>query len=399
MTQAPGILVTGPRAAGKTTTVARRASSVVSLETPEVAAAFKADPDAALASQEAPVLIDEWQAVPEVIGAVRRAIDRDPAPGRFLLTGSARSELDSDLWPATGRLVRLPMYPMTVREKQGAAGRRTLLDRLANEGLPTFTGSTTDLTGYVELALEGGFPLPALQMEGRVRDDWFETYVEQLLTHDIGQIGGDRRARNPERMRRYLEAYALNSAGLADHRTLYEAAGISRDTAVGYEALLTALTIAIQVPAWRSNRLKRVALSAKRYLVDPSLIGAVLKLDLRSVMTDGDLLGRVLDTFVAAQLRAEAAVAENRPRLFHLRTRGGRHEVDLLAELRGGGVIGIEVKAGGVVSERDVRHLIWQRDELGDRYLAGLLLHTGQHTYELSDRIVAAPISVLWDQT
>ncbi|MFH0944698.1 MAG: DUF4143 domain-containing protein, partial [Planctomycetota bacterium] len=88
-----------------------------------------------------------------------------------------------------------------------------------------------------------------------------------------------------------------------------------------------------QVPAWMTNRIKRLTRSGKRYLVDPAFLGAVLRLDPSAVLRDGDLLGRVLDTFVAAQLRAELAVSETRPRLFHLRQEQGRHEIDLIAEL------------------------------------------------------------------
>lgn len=83
-----GDSLTGPRATGKTTTARRHAASVVRLDRPAEAAAFRADPDAALRAQPEPLLLDEWQAVPAVLGAVKRAVDDDPRPGRFLLTGS-----------------------------------------------------------------------------------------------------------------------------------------------------------------------------------------------------------------------------------------------------------------------------------------------------------------------
>ncbi|MDQ3945413.1 MAG: DUF4143 domain-containing protein, partial [Actinomycetota bacterium] len=96
---------------------------------------------------------------------------------------------------------------------------------------------------------------------------------------------------------------------------------------------------------WTSNRLKRLVRSPKRYVVDPGLIGAVLRLDANATLRDGDLLGRVLDTFVTAQLRAELAVSDARPRLYHPRREQGRREVDLLAELAAGRVVAVEVKA------------------------------------------------------
>jgi hypothetical protein len=109
------------------------------------------------------------------------------------------------------------------------------------------------------------------------------------------------------------------------------------------------------------------------------------------------LLGRVLDTFVAAQLRPELAVSKSRPRLYHLRTGEGRHEIDLLAELAGRGVIGIEVKATSAPrANEDAKHLSWLAGQLGERFLAGVVLHTGPHVYPLAERIVAAPIATLW---
>ena len=157
----PAILLTGPRATGKTTTGGRHAAAVVHLDRPAEAAAFRADPDAALAEQEEPVLLDEWQEVPEILGAVKRAVDSNPRPGRYLLTGSVRADLEATTWPGTGRLVRLPMYGMTVREQGGRLEGSSFLDRLASGDRPTLPPEPPDLRGYVRLALVSGFPEPA----------------------------------------------------------------------------------------------------------------------------------------------------------------------------------------------------------------------------------------------
>lgn len=398
LTQLPAILVVGPRAAGKTTTVARRAATIVRLDRRAEAAAFSADPDAALRSLAEPVLLDEWQNVPAVLGAVRRAVEADPRPSRFFVTGSVRAELEHEVWPATGRLVRLSMYPMTVREQIGVADTPTFFDRLVGGSDLCVPADSPDLRGYVELALRSGFPTPALQLSGRPRRTWLASYLDDLLTHDVELLEDSAtKRRDPERLRRYFEAYALNSAGLADHKTIYDAAGVTRTTATAYEQLLSRLLIVEQVPAWTSNRLKRLVHQPKRYVVDPALMGTALRVDEQGVIGDGDLLGRVLDSFVAAQLRPESGVANAQPRLHHLRTEAGRHEIDLIAELGGQRVIGIEVKAAAAPTAKDDgRHLVWLRDELEGRFLAGVVFHTGPRIYELADKIVAAPISTLW---
>lgn len=394
--QLPALMVVGPRATGKTTTSARRAAETVALEREAEAIAFEADPDAALRDVAEPMLIDEWQAVPGVLGAVRRAVDSDPRPGRFLLTGSVRAILENEVWPATGRLVRLAMYPMSMREQLGRLAGPTFFDRLANgEGLSA-PADPPDLRGYVELALRSGFPTPALRLTGQSRQAWLESYVEDLLTHDIELLEESRRGRDTQRLRRYFEAYALNSAGVLAHRTIYDAAEVNKVTATAYEGLLGGLLITERIPAWTSNRLKRLVRQPKRYLVDPALIATALRVDVQGVMRDGDLLGRILDTFVAAQLRPELTPSTSRPRLHHLRTTQGRHEIDLVAELAGQRLIGIEVKAGATATGRDARHLAWLRDEVGERFIAGVVLHTGPRLYDLEERIVAAPIAALW---
>jgi predicted AAA+ superfamily ATPase len=386
-------MITGPRASGKTTTAARHASTIVRLDRPSEAAAFHADPDAALRGLAEPVLLDEWQAVPEVLGAVKRAVDAESRPGRFLMTGSVRSDLDRLTWPGTGRLVRMAMYPLSVAERFGRPGTSPLVDRLARREELTVPASSPDLRGYVELALEGGFPEAVFSLSPAVRRRWLESYVDQLLTHDIQQVDA---GRDVVRMRRYLEAYALNSAGLVDDKTLYDSAGINRKTALAYERLLSSLSIVDAVPAWSSNRLKRLVHSAKRYVVDPALLAGILRVDESGVLRDGNLLGRVLETFVMAQLRAELTTAEARPRLYHLRQEQGRREIDALAELGAEQVIGLEIKADSAPDKQSARHLEWLRDELHERFIAGVVLHTGARVYRLSDRIQAAPISTLW---
>jgi uncharacterized protein len=391
----PAMLITGPRATGKTTTARRHAASVVRLDRPAEAAAFRADPDAALRAQPEPLLLDEWQAVPGVLGAVKRAVDDDPRAGRFLLTGSVRGDIDAETWPGTGRLVRTMMYGLTLRELANRLDGATFVERLASDDLDAFAlpPDPPDLRGYVELALRGGYPEPVLRLSEEARRAWLDGYLEQLLTRDAEALDG---LRDPARLRRYFQALALSSAGLAEHKTLYDAADVNRKTAVAYEQLLTNLFVLDRVPAWTTNRLTRLVRAPKRYLVDPSLAAAALGLDTPAVMRDGDLLGRMIDTFVVAQLRPELELAAARPSLFHLREKSGRREVDLVAELAAGDVVAVEVKATAAPDADDARHLVWLRDVLGERFLGGAVLHTGPRPFRLAERVLALPICAIW---
>ena len=393
LTELPALLIVGPRATGKTTTASRYAATTIRLDRPSEAVAFQADPDSALRGLEEPVLLDEWQAVPEVLGAVKRAVDADPRPGRFLLTGSVRADLDAPTWPGTGRLVRVPLFGMTVAEQQGRPAIAPLLDRLARGDDLATPRESPDLRGYVELALQSGFPEAALSLSERTRARWIESYLDQLLTRDAALVAGPR---DPAKLRRYFEAYALNSAGIVEDKTLFEAAGLNRKTALAYEQLLANLMVIDQEQSWTSNRLTRLVRSPKRYLVDAALLAGILRLDANAIVREGDLLGRLLDTFVASQLRAELAVTECRPRLYHLRQEQGRHEIDILAEVSATRVIAIEVKASAAPRRDAAHHLAWLRDQLGERFVRGVVLHTGPRAYEIDERILAAPIATLW---
>ena len=389
----PALFIVGPRATGKTTTAARYARTVVRLDREAEAVAFRADPDSAMRGLPEPVLFDEWQLVPGVLGAIKRAVDAQPTPGRFLVTGSVRGDLEGELWPGTGRLTRVPLFGMSIREQFGNFGASPFLDRVARgEELPP-AANTPDLRGYVDLLLRSGFPEPALRLTSGARERWLESYVEHLITRDAEQVDG---GRDPARLRRFLEVLALNTAGIVEDRTIYEAAGINRKTALAYERLLVNLLVVESTPAWTTNRLKRLMLSPKRYLIDPALAGAVLRLDANAVLRNGDLLGRLLDTFVASQVRSELAVTVARPRIYHFRQQQGRIEVDLLAELGGGGIVAIEVKASSAPTPDDARHLAVLRDRMGEPFVSGVVFHTGPHVYRLGERIVAAPISALW---
>lgn len=394
-TDLPALLLVGPRGSGKTTTARRHARSVLALDRRSEAEATAADPDVALAGAEKPVLIDEWQVVPEILGAVKRAVDTERGAGRFLLTGSVRAEFSPAGWPATGRVVRIPMWGLSQREVTGRASGVSLVDLLFAGDLAAIRipDEAPDLRGYVELALRGGFPEVALQRREAVRRAWLSGYADQVVRRDAESAG---ESRNPQRLDGYLRALALNSAGVVEHKTLYDAVGVTRPTAVAYDSLLESLFVSERVPAWHTNRLARITRAPKRYLVEPALLGPLAGFDVPGVLRNSDQLGHLIDTLVVSQLRPELEVSEPRARMFHLRQSHGQHEVDVVLEAPDGRVVAIEVKAAAAPGKNSARHMLWMRDALGALFTAGIVFHTGPLPYRMHDRIHALPICALW---
>lgn len=391
--QSPVVLLEGPRSTGKVEAAARHAATIVRLDRAEEAAPFGLDAAAPLEGMKEPILLAEWHQVPQVLDAVRRAVEADPRPGRFLLTGSVRADLNARTFPGPGRISRVQMFGLTVAELRGRPTLEPFVDRLIRGADLTVPNDAPDLRGYVELALESGFPHAALSLTGWARGRWIDAYVDQLLARNApdGSTSAD-----PGVLRRYAEAFARASASVLEGPPLFERVGVHRKDALAAEQLLTHQLIVDAVPAFTSNRIKGLGRAAKHFLTDAAVLAGVLRADANAILRDGELLGRLLDTFVAAQLRAELALVPDRPTLSHLREGQGRRQIDLIVELPGSRVIAVEVKATAAPKKDAGRHLGWLRDQLGERFVRGVVLHTGPKTWELEERVLAAPIAALW---
>ncbi len=390
------LMVVGPRGCGKTTSALRRARTVLRVDQTGVRNALKADPDAVLRDGEPPVLVDEWQLEPSSLGAAKRLVDSDDAPGQFIFAGSAADEVGGTSWPATGRFIRVPMWGLTQRELQNASLEGTFFDRVAGldfDGTFPLPDVRPDTSEYLELMLHSGFPRCVKRSTERSRNAWLNSYIDHLVSRDVELIG---EVREPLLFRRYLNAVAANTAGSPEDSKLIQAVKINRETASRYDTFLERLFVAERVPAWSSNRLTRVSARAKRYICDPAIAAALIGADRRTILRDADLLGRFIDSFVAAQLRPELGLGTHPVNMFHLR-QDGRREIDIVLERRDSALIAIEIKAASAVDTTDARHLVWLRDQLPpDHYKAGIVFYTGSHVLALSERTWAVPICALW---
>ena len=388
----PAVLVVGPRGSGKSTSAATFARTIIDLSVPGPRRAAREDPDGVLASVPEPIVIDEWQEAPEIVGAVKRAVDADTSqnPGRFILTGSARAARQVATWPGTGRLIRVRMFGLTQGEIEFNNAYNPI-DALFGQHAPPQTACDLTRGDYIERIVAGRFPA-VLGLEGRNRSRWFDAYVEQLVELDAAQVsGGNPR---PQKIRSVLGSCAARTALELNKQATARDAGTTHATADAHLQLLEDLSVVTRIPAWHSRRLQRLNRSPKVHIVDPGLAAFLLHVDASVLTRDATLVGQLMETFVATELLPHVESASDTTRMFHYRDRSG-HEVDLLLEQRGR-LAAIEVKSASVVDRRDARNLLWLRDQLGEIFQIGAVLYTGRFPFRIDDRIWALPIGALW---
>lgn len=393
MEHLPAFMLIGPRGCGKTTTAARRAESVVRLDSTAQKELLEANPERFLNELEPPVLIDEWQASPESLSAVKHLVDTSPGAGRFLIAGSVRARVQLNPWPGTGRITPLRMSGLTQGELLGSERARTFIDRAFTGDLPTGTlPHAPTVADYARQSEAGGFP-EAVDLPPEYRDSWYEGYVEMVASRDVTDIAT---IEYPELMRRILRTVALNTAGLPGVQSLAEASGADRRTFERYVDLLEELGLVQRIPRWESNRLKRMVKTPKVHITDTGLAMWLSGLDSSSLLNDTDKLGRIMDSFVLAQLRPLFRINRRKVTPHHLRDSNGRREIDLILESQQGDLVAIEVKASGRVSAKEIRHLEWLRDEHPEEFTRGIIFHSGDTAGEISDKIWSLPISSIW---
>jgi len=406
MTMLPAIALEGAKGVGKTATAEGRCQTVCRLDEPAQRAIAEADM-ALLLTQESPMLLDEWQQVPSVWDSVRRAVDRDQAPGHFLLTGSA-GPATPPTHSGAGRIVTLRMRPMSLAER-GVGIPTVSLHRLLRGEKPDVAGKTdVTLADYVREIVHSGFP-GIRPLTGRALRLQLDGYLRRIIDTDFPEQGY--MVRRPEILRRWLAAYAASTATTASLETIRDAATggqgekPSKTTTQPYREILERLWIVDPLPAWlpSRNRLNRLAQSSKHHLADPALAVRMLGLDAdallageepkRTIPRDGALLGHLFESLVTLGIRVFAQSAE--AHVSHLRLQGGRREVDLIVERGDQRVIAIEVKLSGTVDDGDVQHLLWLREQIGDDLLDSLVIHTGLQAYRRPDGIAVIPAALL----
>ena len=397
----PVVLLTGARGVGKTTTAQRVAKSSAFLDDTATLTVFQDNHEAALGQFQEPLLVDEWQLAPEVIRAIKRTVDRGRRPGRFILTGSPDPRSRSEFQALTGRAAVVRLNPMTVRERSlrvaPPSQAATVVDLLSGRPPAKRPGYTPDIFEYLDLAAVGGFPECAARGSETYSQTWSRDYLSVLLRRDLPLFGS---RRSVSHFSRYLAAAAHHSTRSPEDGSLRNAAKVNPATHRDYRHILLDLDLTVELPAFISDDIPYPTKSPKLLFSDSGLLIAAMKVPLSRLKLNGDLYGRVIETFVLSQMLAELEALNMKDALSHLRTHKGTHEIDAIIETEDGGVVAVEIKSANRHRPADTKHIEWLAQRLGDRFRLGLVLTTGRYVSnirsDVSDKIWAAPISILW---
>lgn len=403
----PAVILEGAKAVGKTRTLERRSETVHRLDVPVELELVRADENRLLSGSK-PILIDEFQRFGPTIDVVRAAVDRDNSPRQFYLAGSASE--DADTHSGAGRIVSIRMRPMAFSERQIEVPTVSL-GELLEGGRPDLLGQTGfGLSEYTDEILRSGFPA-IRDYSGTDLSRALLGYVDRVVQRDVlDELG--RAVRQPDALRRWIRAYAAVCGTTASLEKIRNAAsgGVGRTptqlTTLTFRDVLEKLWIIDDLPAWLPilDHLGPLAQSAKRFLVDPGIAAVLVGVGREKLLSgeeiepvvprEGSYLGTLFEALTSLSVRvyAQAAGAGTS----HFRQQNGRREVDLIVERQDGAVVAIEVKLSKTVDDRDIVHLVWLKERLGEKLLDALVVCTSPYAYRRQDDgIGVVPLALL----
>lgn len=389
----PVVLLHGARQVGKTTLVRAVAESAgsaryITFDTLTALAAARDDPDGFLDGIDGPIVLDEVQRVPDLLIAIKAAVDRARTPGRFLVTGSANILFLPRLSEAlTGRMEIVTLWPFSQGERENVV--EGFVDAVFGDGPPM--NATEHETDLVERVLRGGYPEVISITAGR-RGAWFDAYLTTILTRDVRELAN---IEGLTEMPRLLALLAARPMALLNYAELTRSAGLPASTLKRYFALLEGVFLVRTLRPWHANIGKRLVKSPKVLLADSGLAAYLAGLDAARLAADRTLLGGLLEGFVAMEVTKQLGWSQSAPSLYHFRTHEG-DEVDLVLERPSGTLVGIEVKSAATVTSADFKGLRALEEVAGRRFHRGLVLYTGREVIPFSPRLHAVPIQALW---
>jgi predicted AAA+ superfamily ATPase len=398
------VYLTGPRQAGKSTLVREIAKEqgmgYYTLDDAALAASAESDPQGLLASLPKPLVLDEFQMAPNLIGAIKMASDTaNGQKGIFLLTGSSdifRSAQVQESLP--GHMARLELYPLSQVERR--EGHLNAIDWLISGTFEHAMLKPLDRKELGDLLVEGGYP-ESVAKSPRSRSIWFASYIEGRLLKDFETMHhakGDYHTK--------LSALVRNLAGMTGNLIKYAniANDLSQDdkTVKKYIEILELMFIIRRIHPYVRNSAKRAVVGMpKLHFIDTGLACHLLGLKNSDTLHTSQFFGGLVENFVFCELLKHATWSEEDVNFYHFRDTA-RHELDLVIERSDGKVVGVEVKASMTVKPEDFSGLSIFADYAKDKFLHGVLFYSGDKVLPFriqNTTYHAVPISTLLGAT
>ncbi len=392
LSDTPVVMVVGPRQVGKTTLVRQIAGSDMQYLTLD-------DEATRLSAQDDPVglvrrldraVIDEVQRAPELLLAIKKSVDEDRRPGRFLLTGSANiMTLPKVADSLAGRMQTQLLLPLSQAEIESSGGN--WVQAAFSGKLPAVVRPSLG-ADLLQRVLKGGYPEVLTRANEARRVQWAQSYIDSILVRDVADLS---QVDKLDQMPRLFEALAHTAGQMSNYTKLGGQVGLDSKTASRYVGIFEQLYLIQRVAVWSANALNRVVKTPKLQFLDSGLLAAACGLGHDAIERDKTKFGALLETFVYAELLKCVHGLPQRYRILYYRDLSGT-EVDFVLENSAGEVVGVEVKASATVRRNDLKGLKKLAELAGERFKLGVLLYDGDQTVPLGDGIWAAPISTLW---
>jgi hypothetical protein len=392
MQDTPVVLICGPRQAGKTTLVRQIAGQemrYLTLDDELTLLSAKEDPVGMIRSVDTAV-IDEIQRAPQLLLAIKKSVDEDRRPGRFLLTGSANlMTIPTVADSLAGRMETLTLFPLSQSEIGGTGCN--WLDSVFSEKIPQINNP---LVGehLVNAILKGGYPEVLQRTSQKRRTAWIRQYIASMIQRDVRDISN---VEDLDLLPRFLRVLSEVSGQMCNYSKLGGQVGFSHKTASRYIGIFEQIFLLRRIEVWASNRLNRIVKTPKIQFLDPGILSTMIDLTPSEVENDRGRLGNVLETFVFSELYKHASVSEGDYKLLYYRDHD-KFEVDVVIENSRSNIVGVEVKASATVSKSDLRGLKRLQEVSGKKFSMGILLYDGLETLPVGDRLWAVPFSTLW---
>ena len=386
----PVIMLTGARQVGKTTLAQQLSDVYYTFDDLDTLNAAKDDPVGFVSALPQGSVLDEIQRVPELFLPLKAAVDRDRRAGKFILTGSANVLLLPNVADTlVGRMAIFRLWPLSQLELTASPAKpSSIIDNLFhNTHLPKVKVDKT----LVSRVAKGGYP-EALRRSGKRLSAWFGDYLTTLIERDIRDLS---RISGLTDLPKLLRLLALRSATVLSQADLARDAALNAVTFRRYFDLLQATFLVYTLPAWFINQTKRLVKAPKLHFTDTGVASYLLGLDETTLVRDRSRYGQLLESFVVAELSKQLTWSDTRAELYHYRSHSGE-EVDIMIETAGGDVLGLEVKASATVSSDDFKALRSVQSVLGDKFVKGIVLYTGDKVLPFGERLWAAPVSLLY---